>query len=318
MAKTERTLFDRWRPRFAQSRMSKTVDGHPASGTGLDVMTRSHLAGVGSIALGTGIAVSAIIGPLVLNVVKFRTSTNLANQFVGGEVVSLAVVAPLAITSGVLWLRGHRLAAPLALGPAIYAIYTYTTVIVGQEYARYDGNVEKFFPLYAGLVAAGAAIAACAWARLNETAAPVPSNGLRCTMAGIFAGVGGFFALAWAQQIRLVYAGSPPVEYAEGPTLFWTIKLLDFGFLIPVLIATGVGLARQHPTAIKAAYGLATFVTCLAGSIAGMAVVMQVKGDPSAELAMLAVVAPVTVGLALVTARLLRSYPRLQAVPVRQ
>ena len=273
-------------------------------------MIQSRLAGFGSIALGFGIAVSAILGPLVLNVVKFRTSPNIEHQFVGGEVVSLAVVAPLAITAGVLWLRDLRVAAPLALGPAIYAVYTYTTVIAGQEYARYDGNVEKFFPLYAGLVAGGAAIAACAWGRLNETAAPVPSDGLRWTMAGIFAGVGGFFALAWAQQIRLVYAGSPPVEYAEGSTLFWTIKLLDFGFLIPVLIATGVGLARQHPTAIRAACGLATFVTCLAGSIAGMAVVMQVKGDPSAEPVMLAVVAPATVGLALMTERLLRSYPR--------
>jgi len=39
-----------------------------------------------------------------------------------------------------------------------------------------------------------------------------------------------------------------------------------------------------------------------------MGVVMQVTGDPSAEPAMLAVVAPATVGLALVTVRLLRSY----------
>jgi len=271
-------------------------------------MTQSRLAGIGSIALGAGIAMSAILGPLILDVVKFRTSTNIENQFVGGEVVSLAVVAPVAITAGVLWLRGHRLAAPLALGPAIYAVYTYTTVIIGQEYARYDGNVEKFFPLYAGLVAAGAAISAHAWAQLNETAAPVPPNGLRRTVTGIFLVLGGFFALAWAQQIRLVYVGSPPAEYAEGPTLFWTIKLLDFGFLIPVLIAAGVGLARQQPTAIKAAYGLTTFATCLAASITGMGVVMLAKGDPSAVPAMVAVVASATAGLALLTERLLRSY----------
>lgn len=273
-------------------------------------MKRSLLPGVGSIALGAGIAVSAVLGPLVLDVVTFRTSANIENQFAGGEAVSLVVVAPVAITAGVLWLRGHRLAAPLALGPAIYAVYTYTTVIVGQEYARYDGNVESFFPLYAALVASGAAIAACAWARLNKAAPPVPPQDLRRTVAGIFIGVGGFFALAWAQQIRLVLSGSATAEYAEAPTLFWTIKLLDFGFLIPALIATGVGLVRQHPMAIRAAYGLAPFTTCLAGSIAGMAIVMQVKDDPSAEFEMLAVAAPATIGLALVTHRLLRSYLR--------
>ncbi len=270
-------------------------------------MVRSRLAGVGSMALGIGIAVSAVLGPLVLKVITFRTSDHLENQFVGGEVVSLAVVAPLAITAGVLWLRGHRLAPPLALGPALYSVYTYTTAVLGQEYSRYDGNVEKFFPLYAGLVAGGAVIAVYAWSRLGDMDVPVLSDGLRRTLAGIFLGLGSFFALAWAQQIRLVLAGSPPAEYQEGPTLFWLIKLLDFGFMIPLLLATGVGLVRRAPAAIKAAYGLATFATCLAASIAGMAVVMEVKGDPSAEPAMLVGLIPATVGLAVVTGRLLWS-----------
>lgn len=81
-------------------------------------MTRSRIAGVGSIALGVGIAASALLGPLFPKIIDFRTSAHLENQFVGGEIISLAVVAPTAI---------------------------------GQEYARYDGNVERFFPLYAGL-----------------------------------------------------------------------------------------------------------------------------------------------------------------------
>ena len=271
-------------------------------------MIRSRLAGFGSIALGTGIAVSTVLGPLVLKAITFRTSTHLENQFVGGEIISLAVVAPTAIASGVLWLRGHPLAPALAFGPALYAVYTYTTVVLGQEYTRYDGNVEQFFPLYAGLVAGGAAIAAFAWSRLGETVVPVPSDRLRRTTAGIFLGLGGFFALAWALQIRLVVTGQPPAEYQEGPTLFWVIKLLDFGFMIPLLIATGTGLLRQHPAAIKAAYGLATFATCLAGSIAGMAIAVEVKGDPSAQPAMLAVLVPATIGLALITKHLLGSY----------
>lgn len=228
----------------------------------------------------------------------------------GGEVVSLAVVAPVAIVAGALWLGGHRLAPALALGSALYAVYTYTTAVIGQEYTRYDGNVERFFPLYAGLVAGGAAIAVIAWSRLGEISIPMPSDGLRRTLAGIFLAMGAFFALAWAAQIRLVITGNPTAEYVEGPTLFWLIKLLDFGFMIPLLVATGIGLVRRHPVAIKAAYGLTTFATCLAGSIAGMAVVMQARGDPSAQPAMLVVLLPATAGLAVVTERLLRSYLR--------
>jgi hypothetical protein len=271
-------------------------------------MNLQRLAGLGSIALGTGIAVGSILGPLVLKVIKFRTSEHLENQFIGGEVVSLAVVAPVAIAAGLLWLRGHRLAPALALGPALYAVYTYTTAVIGQEYARYDGNVERAFPLYAGLVAGGAALAAVAWSQLGATNVPMPSDGLRRTLAGTFLGIGGLFALTWAAQIRLVMTGNPTAEYHEGPTLFWLIKLLDLGFVIPALMATGVGLLGKHPTAVKGAYGLAPFATCLAASVAGMAVVMEVTGDPSADPVLLAVVLPATAGLAAATVKLLCSY----------
>jgi hypothetical protein len=267
-----------------------------------------RVAGLGSIALGAGIAAGAILGPLVLRVIAFRTSAHLENQFVGGEVVSLGVVAPAAITAGALWLRGHRLAPALAIGPALYAVYTYTTAVLGQEYARYPGNVERFFPLYAGLVAGGVAIAAVAWSELGRTAAPVPSDGLRRATAATLLGLGGFFALAWAAQIRLVLIGRAPAEYEEGPTLFWVIKLLDLGFVVPALLATGVGLLRRHPVAVRAAYGLAPFATCLAASVAGMAVAMEAKNDPSAEPAMLVVVLPASAGLVLIAMRLLRLY----------
>lgn len=273
-------------------------------------MNSRLVAGVGSIVLGAGIATSAVLGPLVLKVIDFRTSKHLENQFVGGEAVSLAVVAPMAIAAGALYLREHRLAPALALGPALYAAYTYTTAILGQEYARYPGNVERFFPLYASLIAGGVALAAIAWSQLGATDAPAQSAGLRRVLAGIFLGIGGFFALAWAQQIRLVVTGNPMAEYQEGPTLFWVIKLLDFGFMIPLMIATGVGLLRHRPAAVRAACGLATFATCLVTSVAAMAVVMQTTGDPSAQPAMLAVLLPAMAGLATVTVKLLRAYLR--------
>lgn len=264
-------------------------------------------AGIGSVALGVGIAAAAVMGPLGLRVIELRTSDHLENQLVGGEVVSLVVVAPAAAAAGVLRLREHRLAPALALGPALYAAYTYTTVVLGQEYARYPGNAERFFPLYAALVAGGVAIAAVAWSELRAAAIPVLPAGLRRTLAGIFLGIAGLFALAWAQQIRLVATGHPSIEYQEGPSLFWTIKLLDFGILIPLLTATGIGLLRRRPLAVTAACGLAPFVTCLAASIVAMAVAMELKDDPSSAPVMLAVLLPVVIGLGVVTCQLLCS-----------
>jgi hypothetical protein len=267
-----------------------------------------RVAGFGSVVLGAGIAAAAILGPLGFKVIRFRTSAQLENQFVGGEIVSLGVVAPASIVAGTLWWRGHRLAPVLALGPSLYAVYTYTTAVVGQEYDRYPGNVENAFPLYAALVGGGVAIAAFAWSQLDPANLPEPSHGVRRGLAAVFLGLGGMVGLTWMAQIRQVVTGHPSLEYQEGPTLFWLIKLLDLGFVVPALLATGVALVRHRPAAVRASYALAGFATCLAGAVTGMAVAMEVKDDPSSSPAMIAVVMPATGGLALLTVQLLRSY----------
>lgn len=263
--------------------------------------------GLPAAMLGAGVGIAAAIGPLGAHLIKFRTSAHIENQFIGGEVASLGLVAPAAIAGGVLTARGHRLGPVLSLGSAMYAVYTYTTVITGQEYARYPGNVEKFFPLYAALVAGGAVTAVWSWNRIDERSLPELSDRLRKGLAGTFLSLGAFFALAWAAQIAAVLAGHESDEYREGPALFWTIKLLDYGFFIPLLLATGTGLIRRDPRATKVAYGLAPFATCMIASITGMAVAMELKDDPSASLGMLAIFAPIGLVLAGLTGALLRN-----------
>ncbi len=276
-------------------------------------MQAQRIAGFASLGLGLGIAASSILGPLVLRVIKFHASRNIENQFVGGEIASLTLVAPGCMAAGALWLRQHRLAPAIALGTALYAVYTYSTVIVGQEYRQYEGNVEKAFPLYAGIVAGAAAITAYAWSQLDARLLPEPSEHLRRALGIGFVSLGGFFALAWTAQIAAVLRGNPPADYQDAPTLFWLIKLLDFGFCIPALVATGTGLLRRSQAAIKPAYALAGFGTCLMASVAGMAVAMTLKDDPSAEPVMLAVTIPATTGLAVATWRLLQAYARQSA-----
>lgn len=216
----------------------------------------------------------------------------------------------MAVAAGMVWLRESHLAPAIAMAPALYAAYTYTTVVLGQEYARCDGNVERFFPLYAGLVAGGLAVGSFAWSRLGEVWLPTTPDRLRRAIAGVFLGTGVLFALAWSQQIRSVVTGHTPADYREGPTLFLVIKLLDLGLVIPLAIVTGGGLLRNHPAALEAASGLIGFLPCLIGSVAGMAVAMDVKDDPSSQPAMLAIPLPITAGLATLWVGLLRSYPK--------
>ena len=140
-------------------------------------MNANRLTAVALWLLSAGIVASAVLGPLVLDIVRFPISATMEHQLLGGEIASLVLAAPLAAAAGGLWWRGHRLAPLLAFGPAAYSAYMYVQYIVGPEYSRYDGNSENAFPLYLALIILGWTIAAQSWAALDAARLPdLPSR----------------------------------------------------------------------------------------------------------------------------------------------
>ena len=271
-------------------------------------MQRHRSEAILSATLALGIIVAAILGPLLSGLIRFHLPDSLVTQYEGGEVVTLFLAAPLLLAASWLWMQEDRLAPALAFGPAAYTVYTFVTAIVGQEYAHYDGNGERAFPLYAALIALGGAVAVIAGSQLLQQVAPMPPDRLRIAAAGIFLLIAAFFAAAWLGQIVQVYQGKEPSEYAEGPTLFWLIKMLDLGFLLPALGAIGVGLVRRSELAIRLAYGMVIYAVCMAGAVLRMAIAMWLEHDPAASIGMIVFLAPITAGLGLLAARMLTQY----------
>lgn len=254
------------------------------------------------------ILVAGALGPLGFAVIRFHMTELVENQYLGGEIITLALVAPALGVAGLLWRRHDPLAPVIAIGPAIYTVYTFITVILGQEYSRFPGNAAKAFFLYAGLVLVGTALAVLAGRQIAVQPAPPLTTGLRRSLATAFILVVAFFSLAWVSQILLVYRGDPPAEYMDSPNLFWLIKMLDLAFLLPAFALTAAGLLRRHTAAVRLAYGLIGYAVCMSGAILGMAIAMQLKGDPSASPTMILFLAPVFAALALLAIRMLRLY----------
>jgi hypothetical protein len=264
-------------------------------------------------ALALGVLATAVLGPLVLGVLRYRTSSTTLNQLVGADAAAMAVVVPLTVLAAVLAARRHRAAAPLASGVAAYVVYTWAQLVIGQEYLRLPGNVERFFPLLLTVFVLAEAVGVLAWRRMPEVL-PRASVRLERTAGAVLLAVA-LFLVVGLHLPTILAAWSDPsslTEYASSPTPFWLVKLMDLGIVVPAAVATGVGLLRGAAWARRVVYPLLTGYTCLGASVASMAVVMLVEQDPDASPALAAGFVGFALAFAVLTVALYRGLPRSQ------
>jgi len=279
---------------------------------------RSHFwLGLGLVILGFGAAAVAVLGPLVTSMIEYHVSDGAANQIVGGDVAGLVLVAPLSILAGILIWRDHLAGPVLALGPAVYALYMYSQLALGGDLLRYQGNSERFFPLFLGLFILAAAIAIRSWTFIDVDRLAVSPRWVD-RIVGIFFLVVAFFLVvglhlpgladAWADQ-------PASSEYLADPVVFWLVKFMDLGLVVPGLLVAGIGILSGTPWAIRLKYAAVGWAALLGASVAGMAIVMQATGDPAATTAntiAFTVFAAIAIGMAVIVYRpLFRLSPRI-------
>jgi hypothetical protein len=265
------------------------------------------------VALAVGLTANVLLGPLGLGLLQWRVSSNALNQTYGADAVSLLLVVPAALAAARLWSTGHRLAAPLALGVGLATLYYAVAEVLGPDYLRYSGNNERFFLLFLALIILSWPTAVRAWTALDPRP-PQPSRRLARGFGTVLLLAAGAIGYAWlAQLVDLAAIGalSAPADalaYAESPSAFWTIRIVDLGFIVPISVWTGIGLWRGRATATKASFGVASFLTLQAASVLAMGAVMLWRQDPTANPALVVALTPITLALAALTARLLATY----------
>lgn len=247
---------------------------------------KNRLLGAGLVVMGLGVAASSLLGPFVTDAIRYHTTREMLNQVIGGDIVALFLVAPVSIVAGVLAFRGHPASPVLAIGPAIFAAYTYTQLALGGDYLGYPGNSERFFLLDLSLFVLGTAIAAASWATMDVRRLSVASRRFDRVLAVFLLMVAAFLVVglhlpglldAWRDQ-------PTAAEYVNTPTPFWLVKFMDLGIVAPALVLTAIGTLRHARWAAKAKYAGIGWVALLGSSVAAMALVMQVKDDPSAAM----------------------------------
>lgn len=250
-------------------------------------MRSNRLLGVWLFLLGGFIIVYAVLGPLVLNLIHFRTSVSGLDQVRGGDLAALVIVVPVCFTVGVLAWRGHTAAPVLALAPGMFAMYTYSQLILGNEYLQQPGNIERFFPLLLANFLLAAALVLRCWGLARPESLPVSSRRLE-RGSGIFLIIVATFMVVGLHLPNFIDAirdHPTGAAYLATPMTFWVVKFYDLGIVVPSALAVGIGLVRRKIWARKPAYAILGGFVLLGWSVAGMAWSMLINNDPDASLA---------------------------------
>jgi hypothetical protein len=155
-------------------------------------------------------------------------------------------------------------------------------------------------------------IAGRAWVALDP-APPQPAPWLRRSLAIVLILGGSALGFAWFKQLfELSFTGAfataaDAIGYADAPSGFWIVRIVDLGFIVPISLATGVGLWHANTTAVKAAYGVTAFLVLQATSVLAMGTITLLRHDPSATPLLVVVLAPISLGLAALTGLLFAS-----------
>lgn len=238
----------------------------------------------GLVVIGIGLALVALLGPLVTGVIDYRVTETLRNQTIGLDAVSLFVVAPLALFAAFLVSCGDIAGHALALGIGAYTAYMFAQYIVGPEYERLPGNNQLLFPLCVTLFAAGWLVVVEAWRTIDAERIALRRRTARRLRLIVLPALG-FAAFArYLPALADTMSSSPSDKgYLAGPTFFWTIAMLDLGVFLPATVITCVGLARPTAWASKALYTIVGWFGLVGVAVASMAIAMYVNGDPNAS-----------------------------------
>lgn len=268
------------------------------------------------LAIATLLAINVLLGPLGLGVIQWRVSVIGLNQTYGADGAALVLVVPTAVAAAWLWQRRARLASPLALGVGLATLYYALASGLGPDYTRYSGNNEQFFLILLALIALSWTVVCEAWTTLDSRP-PAPPRWLARSLGSVLILGSAAVGLAWTKQLLEIamagaLSGADALAYADAPSAFWLIRVIDLGFIVPICLATGIGLWRGSARAVKVSYAVTAFMTLQAASVLAMGTVMLWRQDPTATPTLVYVLVPVSVGLAVFTARLLASYERGQ------
>lgn len=244
-----------------------------------------YVNGTVAIICGIVLLVIALLGPLMLGEIHYRTSQSAIWQNEGNDIVNLVLIAPLLFIGGTLELARKDCSKYFLILTPITLMYTGISVGVGQEWSNpaITGNIERYAWLFLILVIGGLFLLVGGLSKFTPADAPELRPRTLRAYVGLLSLFLFVFAMMWIMEIGQVMTTGDTLtgSYSAAPTSFWMIRFLDLGITIPVgymAILLMLSKPRKAYPVVLLFFGF--FIT-MGTAVNAMALVEVVNNDPS-------------------------------------
>ncbi|MEW5748833.1 MAG: hypothetical protein AB1793_08650 [Candidatus Thermoplasmatota archaeon] len=244
---------------------------------------------VGAVAIicGVALAAMAVLGPLVLGDIEYRTSASGEWQIQGGDLVNLLLVVPILLLGGVTHLMRRPGSKYLLILPPVTLMYTGLSLGLGQEWGNpaYDGNAEQYAWLFLILIVGGLVLLLASLSMFTPADAPQFKRRTLRIYVAVMALFLLIFAAMWLSElVEVMSTGDTSTgSYEATPTLWWVVRYLDLGVTIPLgFIGLFLLLTRPRESYPLVLLFFGFFVT-LGTAVLSMGIMMTLNDDPDAQ-----------------------------------
>jgi len=229
----------------------------------------------------------ALLGPLGIGIIQFRTSQSGIWQTVGQDLADLLLMTPILVIGGILHIMKRDSAKYFLIIPPITLIYTGLTYGIGQEWSNpaYIGNVERYSWLFMTLIIGGIILGISSLSMFTEEDVPeFKTRGLQ-VYVGIMSIFLLIFAIMWISElVEVLTTGDTSTgSYQNTPTVWWVIRYFDLGITIPLGIISLYLLLTKPKQAYPLILLFFGFFITLGTAVNTMGWVMYLNADPELQ-----------------------------------
>jgi hypothetical protein len=224
-----------------------------------------------------------IMGPLFLDLIRYKTAEVISNQLAGQDIVNMFLLSPVLIIGGVALFLRKPFSRYLIIITPLYLIYYVLSYTIGWEWSspHYTGNSEAYtfyflFILISSLITLIYSLSV--FPKKVESSFRKKGLVIYSVLFILFLLV---FSSMWIKEVIEVIGTGTTRGYDIAPTAFWLVRIFDLGFSIPLGLIS-VYLLWVHPnTSFPVQFMFYGFFFTMIIAVNAMGFIMFLNNDPT-------------------------------------